>query len=100
MNKKIINIDDMPMDLCTNLYNIPGNYLNLCLPFSYYFMKQLISIKKLYNEELDHFYEQPEIMVGKMEEFLENFSENIPETIPALTPTILQLFKNLYFEDL
>ncbi|CAG8621879.1 43449_t:CDS:2 [Gigaspora margarita] len=67
----------------------------------------MISIKKLYNEELDLFYEQFEnldennnLCPKKMGEFLEKFSENILVTILALTPTSLQFAGNLYFEDL
>ncbi|CAG8808005.1 6429_t:CDS:2, partial [Dentiscutata erythropus] len=62
--------------------------------------------KKLYNEELNLLYEQPEnldenenLRPEKMEVFLEKFSNNILATIPALTPTMLQLAGNLYFED-
>ncbi|CAG8827014.1 9271_t:CDS:2, partial [Gigaspora margarita] len=62
--------------------------------------------KKLYNEELDLLYENPEHLDKNenlrpeiLEEFLDKFSTNILTVIPALTPTILQLARNLYFED-
>ncbi|CAG8697425.1 10085_t:CDS:2, partial [Racocetra fulgida] len=106
MNKKIINIDDMLMDPRPNLYSISGNYLNLRFPFSSYFMEQIDQYKKLYNEELDILYEQPENLDENenlrseiMEVFLEKFSNNILTAIPAMTPTILQVAGNLYFED-
>ncbi|CAG8763143.1 26890_t:CDS:2 [Gigaspora margarita] len=101
MNKKIINIDDMPMDPRPNLYNISGNYLKLRFPFSSYFIEQIDKHKKLYNKELDLFYKQSKnldendnLCLEKIEEFLEKFSENILAMIPSLTPTILQIARN------
>ncbi|KAF0492991.1 e3 ubiquitin-protein ligase [Gigaspora margarita] len=96
----------MLMDSHPNLYNISGIYLNHQFPFSSYFMEQIKLHKKLYNEELDLLYENPEHLDKNenlrpeiLEEFLIKFSTNILTAIPALTPTILQLTGDLYFED-
>ncbi|CAG8532603.1 7300_t:CDS:10, partial [Acaulospora morrowiae] len=106
INKKIVNIDDMVMDPRPDLYSTSGNYLNLKFPFSYYFMEQIDQYKKLYFEELDLIYENPEnlgedgnLRPEVKDEFLEKFSEGIRTTLTALTPAILELARSLYVED-
>ncbi|KAF0511754.1 e3 ubiquitin-protein ligase [Gigaspora margarita] len=105
-NNKIVNIDEVLTDPQPNLYDIPGNYLNLQFPFSYYFMEQIDQYKRLYQEGLDNLYEQPENLDNcdnlhpeVTKKFIENFSTNIQDTITTLTSEILQLARHLYFKD-
>ncbi|CAG8574000.1 16629_t:CDS:10, partial [Gigaspora margarita] len=106
-NNKIVNIDEVLTDPQPNLYEIPGNYLNLQFPFSYYFMEQIDQYKRLYQEGLDNLYEQPENFLDDgdnlhpevTKKFIENFSINIQDTITTLTSEILQLARHLYFKD-
>ncbi|CAG8507631.1 2484_t:CDS:2, partial [Racocetra fulgida] len=106
INKEIVNIDEELTDPQPNLYSIPGNYLNLQFPFSYYFMEQIDQYKRLYYEQLDNLYEQPEnldtgdnLHPEVLNRFVKEFSMKIQTTITTLTPEILQLARHLYFED-
>ncbi|CAG8685032.1 7061_t:CDS:2, partial [Dentiscutata heterogama] len=105
-NKKIVNIDEALTDPEPNLYNIPGYYLDLQFPFSYYFMEQIDQYKRLYQEGLESLYEQPENLDNDdnlypevMEQFVEKFSTNIQNMITTLISEILQFARHLYFED-
>ncbi|CAG8452161.1 3664_t:CDS:10, partial [Acaulospora colombiana] len=106
MDKKIVNIDDMIMDPRPNLYIVSGNYFSLKFPFSHYFMKQIDQYKKLYYEELDLMYENPEnldkdanLIPGILIQFLDRFADTIRAAITMLTSDIVQFAGNLYLDD-
>ncbi|CAB4390800.1 unnamed protein product [Rhizophagus irregularis] len=107
MNKKIVKIEDLS-DPNPNEYIMASESLyDLKFPFSLYFMKQIDTFKRYYEEEIA-LLQQDEDRVDSainelydwvIEDHLKNFKNNIFSSIPQLRDSPLERFPELYFND-
>ncbi|PKK68756.1 hypothetical protein RhiirC2_867096 [Rhizophagus irregularis] len=96
MDKRIIKIEDM-QDPKPDGYNISaGCLLDLEFPFSFYFIDQIDSFKRYYEEELPKDYDKID-----SKDHLKDFKYNLLTSIPQLkdSPFEWKWTSELYFND-
>ncbi|GES90916.1 hypothetical protein GLOIN_2v1785271 [Rhizophagus clarus] len=105
MNEKIVKIEDM-QNPKPDGYNMPaGSLLDLKFPFSLYFMNQINSFKRIYEEEITELQkdddrideETNELYDYVIEDHLKEFKNNIP--LLKDSPFELEWASELYFND-
>ncbi|GBB90017.1 hypothetical protein RclHR1_01690002 [Rhizophagus clarus] len=100
MDKKIVKIDDLP-DPKPDGYNMSaGSLFDLKFPFSFYFMKQIDSFKRYYEEEVAMLQKDDDIADDYViDNHMKDFKNNILASIPQLKDSHLERFPELYFND-
>ena len=106
LNKKTIDIETIK-EPGPDGYAIASGLHDLHFPFSYYFMEQINSFKKIYLDDIaeleedeknvDH--ETGELYENVVEAYLDKFEDNIFSALPTLRSAPLQRFSRLYFRD-
>ncbi|POG74253.1 hypothetical protein GLOIN_2v1577211, partial [Rhizophagus irregularis DAOM 181602=DAOM 197198] len=109
MDNKIIKIDDIPNPKPDG-YNMPaGSLLDLEFPFSFYYMKQIDSFKRHYEEEITILQKDNGKIDAKtnelcdyvIEDHLKDFKNKLFMSIPQLknSPLEWEWASELYFND-
>ncbi|CAG8500146.1 9201_t:CDS:10 [Diversispora eburnea] len=104
LDKDIISIKDIP-DPKTDGYLLKSGIYKLNFPFSYYFMKQIDSFKRLYEEELTKLREDPDNVdpdngtIYGFENFIAKFSNNILILLQNYQSSPIETNRELYFKD-
>ncbi|PKY59724.1 hypothetical protein RhiirA4_482717, partial [Rhizophagus irregularis] len=111
MDKKIVKIENTQNPELDG-YNMPaGSLLDLEFPFFLYFMNQINSFKRIYEEEIDKLQEDNERIDEEtnelydyvIEDHLKEFKDNILTSIPLLkekdSPFEWEWASELYFND-
>ncbi|UZO21060.1 uncharacterized protein OCT59_013464 [Rhizophagus irregularis] len=111
MDKKIIKIKNMRNPIPDGCDMPAGSLLDLKFPFSLYFMNQINSFKKIYEEEIAKLQEDNERIDEEtnelydyvIEDHLKEFKNNILTSIPLLkekdSPLEWEWASELYFND-
>uniref|UniRef100_U9UXQ3 RZ-type domain-containing protein n=1 Tax=Rhizophagus irregularis (strain DAOM 181602 / DAOM 197198 / MUCL 43194) TaxID=747089 RepID=U9UXQ3_RHIID len=109
VDEKIIKIEDI-QNPKPDGYNMPaGSLLDLEFPFSFYYMKQIDSFKRHYEEEISMLQkdddkiddETNELYDDVIEDHLKDFKNNLLTSIPQLknSPLEWEWASELYFND-
>ncbi|CAG8596276.1 6964_t:CDS:10, partial [Paraglomus occultum] len=105
LNKKIIDIEAIK-EPGPDGYSIASGLHDLHFPFSYYFMNQINSFKKIYvddiaelEEDENNFDENGELNKKVVEAYLDKFEDSIFSALPTLRSAPLRRFSKLYFRD-
>jgi hypothetical protein len=106
MDKKIVNIEDM-QDPKPDGYNMPARcLLDLEFPFSYYFIDQIDSLRKYYEEEVLAMLRKDNDRIDNetnelYDYYLKDFKNNLLTSIPQLkgSPFEWEWASELYFND-
>ncbi|PKC65425.1 hypothetical protein RhiirA1_514579, partial [Rhizophagus irregularis] len=109
MDNKIVKIDDIPNPKPDGYNMLAGSLLDLEFPFSFYYMKQIDSFKRHYEEEISILQkdddkiddETNELCDYVIEDHLKDFKNNLFTSIPQLknSPLEWDWASELYFND-
>jgi hypothetical protein len=109
MDNNIIKIDDIPNPKPDGYNMLAGSLLDLEFPFSFYYMKQIDSFKRHYEEEITMLRkdadkiddETNELYDYVIENHLKDFKKNLFTSIPQLKDSLLEWewASELYFND-